>query len=84
MKIPLKTKSLHGIYVEGFILTKDKLIIAIGMVVKHVFFAHKMGQSNICSSYATLHVLYSQSSKQRLACILLLVLPISLEIGYTI
>jgi hypothetical protein len=42
MKIPLKTKNLHGIYVERLFLLKIILLSGIGMVVKYVFFVHKM------------------------------------------
>jgi hypothetical protein len=43
MKIPLKTKSLHGIYVKGLFLLKTILLIAIGIIVKHVFFCSQDG-----------------------------------------
>jgi hypothetical protein len=44
MKIPLKNKILHGIYVEELFLLKIILLSEIGMVVKHVFFVHMMRQ----------------------------------------
>jgi hypothetical protein len=75
---------LLDIYVEGLFLLKTILLSKISMVVKHVFFVHKMRQLNIYSSNATLPVLYGQSSKQLQAYILLLVLPISLIIGYMV
>jgi hypothetical protein len=86
MKIPLKNKNkiTCGIYVEGLFLLKTILLSEISMVVKHVFFVHKMRQLNFCFFNATLLVLYGESSKQLHACILLLVLPISLKIGYMV
>jgi hypothetical protein len=54
------------------------------MVVKHVYFVHKMRQLNIYSSNATLLDLYGQSSKQLQAYILLKVSPISLGISYMV
>jgi hypothetical protein len=44
MKIPLKNKNLHSIYVEELFLLKIILLSEIGMVVKHVFFVHMMRQ----------------------------------------
>jgi hypothetical protein len=43
MKIPLKNKNkLYGIYVEGLFLLKIILLSGIDMVVKLLFFVHKM------------------------------------------
>jgi hypothetical protein len=80
MKIPLKNKIFAWYLRRGVILTKDNFIKHNWHGNKTCFF-HKMRQLNICFSNATLLVLYGQSSRQILACILLLVSPISLGIG---
>jgi hypothetical protein len=38
IKIPLKNKNLHSIFVEGLFLLKIILLNEIGMGVRHVFF----------------------------------------------
>jgi hypothetical protein len=63
MKIPLENKKFAWYLRRGVILTKNNLIKRNWHGSKHVFFVHKMRQLNICSSIATLLVLYGQSSE---------------------
>jgi hypothetical protein len=50
MKIPLKTKNLHGIYIEGLFLLKTILLKETSMEASHVSFVLRMRQLNTCFS----------------------------------
>jgi hypothetical protein len=67
---------------RGVIHSKDNLFKQNWHGSKTCIF--EIRQLNICSFNATLLVLYGQSSKQLQTCILLLVSPISLKIGYMV
>jgi hypothetical protein len=89
MKIPLKNKKIAWYLREGVILTKDNLIkqnwhgsktcvfCSQDEIIKHLFF-----QCNFVRSIWS--VIRAASSEQLQACILLLVLPISLVISYMV